>query len=53
MDGSLLITDMAVDRRSTYAEDDVSSVDVIVRMADDTLVTWDRADGRSHDRQSW
>lgn len=42
---------MIVDRRFTYAEDDVPSSDVIVNMAHNAVVVWVRADSRSHDRQ--
>jgi hypothetical protein len=46
-----LITDTITDHGSTYAEDNVSSGNVILRMAHDALVEWARAHGRGHCRQ--
>jgi hypothetical protein len=48
---SSLITDTILDHGSTYAEDNVSSGNVILRMAHDALIEWARAHGRGHCRQ--
>ena len=49
--GHSLITDMTVDHACTYAENNVSSSDVIIGAAHDALGSRVWAHGRSHDRQ--
>jgi hypothetical protein len=49
--GHSLITDMAGDKRNTYAENNVPSDDVIINAAHDALGSRVRAHRRIHDRQ--
>jgi hypothetical protein len=53
VNGSLveLITEMIVDHRFTYTENDVASGDVMINTAHNALGTRVRAHGRSHNRQ--
>jgi hypothetical protein len=40
-----------LDNGSTYAEDDISSKNVVLSMAHDAVAAWHRAHGRAHNRQ--